>query len=106
MPAQIIEKRLLGRNVDRAPFFLICKARRKKVCCAFASMLTFCLCSQPHKSVFDLAQKMIFHTTGLDSPNQIPYTDKAVTLALFAVSRPTVPPGGWPTGRRMRHINL
>ena len=52
MPAQIIEKWLLGRNVDRVPFFLICKARRKKVCCAFASMLTFCLCSQPHKSEF------------------------------------------------------
>ena len=32
---------------------------------------------------------MIFHTILLDSPGEIPYTDKAVTLALFAVAYPT-----------------
>ena len=32
--------------------------------------------------IFD--QIMIFHTTGLDSHEQISYTVKAVTLALFA----------------------
>ena len=32
--------------------------------------------------IFD--QIMIFHTTGLDSPVQISYTVRAVTLALFA----------------------
>ena len=41
VPAQIIEKWRLGRNVDRASFFLICKARRKKECCDFAYLLTF-----------------------------------------------------------------
>ena len=65
----------LCRNVDRAPFFLLrladrreagsrgspepaglrrksfCKARRKKECCDFASMLTYRLCGQLAKSV-------------------------------------------------------
>ena len=52
VPAQIIEKWLLGRNVDRAPFFLICKARRKKESCDFAYVLISRLCSQPHISEF------------------------------------------------------
>ena len=52
VPAQIIEKWMLDRLGGRAPFFLICKARRKKVSCDFASVLTYRSRSQLYKSEF------------------------------------------------------
>ena len=58
MPAQIIEKWRFGRNVDRAPFFLICKARRKKGSCVFASVLTYRLSSHLYKSESDNHRRM------------------------------------------------
>ena len=36
----------------------------------------------------------IIHTTSLDSHFEIPYNHKAVTLALFAVTKPSVPGTG------------